>query len=133
MLFSISWHSWNGQNAIKSEKIPLYLKFYKLYHRIPLMFYSKYITFIFYNTKAGSHSQHYKSCVFLFAIYLIKEEWYEHRLDMVFLVQDIIRNCCKYWKINKQIEAEWLLGKKNSLNFLLLFFCSPLMGLHWNY
>jgi len=59
------------------------------------MFHSKYIIFIFYNTKAGSNSQHNKSWLIHFAIYLIKEEWYGHDLEMVFLVQDIIRNCCK--------------------------------------
>lgn len=78
MLFSILQHSWNDQNAIKSDKIPLHLRFGKLYLSIPFMFHSKYRIFIFYNTKAGSNSQRYKSWLVHFAIYLIKEEWYEH-------------------------------------------------------
>lgn len=74
MLFSFLWHSWNDQNAIKSDKRPFHLRFDTLYLSIPFTIHSKYIIAIFYNTKSGSNSQYYKSCLVHFAIYLIKKE-----------------------------------------------------------
>lgn len=59
---------------------------------------------IFCDTKTELNSQHDKSWMVHFAIYLIKEECCEYHLEMVFLVQDIIKDYCKYWKINKQIK-----------------------------